>query len=33
VPLLKKQIKFGGPVTVKDARDIRYFMTISEATE
>ena len=31
VPLFKKQIAYGGPVTITDKRIVRYFMSISEA--
>jgi len=33
IPLFKKQIANGGPVTITDERIIRYFMTIPEASQ
>ncbi len=33
IPLFKKQIAMGGPVTITDKRIVRYFMTISEAVQ
>ncbi|MCF2595537.1 polysaccharide biosynthesis protein [Pseudoflavonifractor phocaeensis] len=33
VPLFKRQIAAGGPITVTDKRIIRYFMTIPEAAQ
>lgn len=33
IPLVKKQIAAGGPVTITDKRIVRYFMTIAEASQ
>jgi FlaA1/EpsC-like NDP-sugar epimerase len=33
IPLFKKQIEMGGPITITDKRIIRYFMTIPEASQ
>jgi FlaA1/EpsC-like NDP-sugar epimerase len=33
IPLFKKQIAQGGPVTITDKRIVRFFMTISEAVQ
>ena len=33
IPLFRKQISEGGPITITDKRIIRYFMTIPEASQ
>jgi len=33
IPLFKKQLEHGGPLTITDKRIIRYFMTIPEACD
>jgi FlaA1/EpsC-like NDP-sugar epimerase len=33
IPLFKRQIEKGGPITITDKRIIRYFMTIPEASQ
>lgn len=33
IPLFKKQIRHGGPITVTDKNVVRYFMTIPESVE
>lgn len=33
IPMFKRQIKAGGPLTITDKRIIRYFMTIPEASQ
>lgn len=33
IPLFKKQIASGGPITITDKRIVRYFMTIPEASQ
>ena len=32
IPIFRKQIKFGGPITLSDLNVTRYFMTIPEAS-
>ena len=33
IPLFKKHIDHGGPITITDKRIVRYFMTIPEASQ
>ncbi len=33
IPLFKRQIEHGGPITITDKRVERYFMTVSEAVQ